>query len=134
MPMFRKSTTLPRRTRSIQFEAPPAMKKDKSELRRSRVLPSEGQPEQCHQRDPCRDREDGISRDGRQVGAKTQKTASILDVADADRVRQERAVRSAGEIRRSGVLGDPVAANRSEGGDDQKECSGPGHVAGHTPV
>jgi hypothetical protein len=90
MPMFRKSTTLPRRTRSIQF--------------------------------------------GRQVGPKTQKSARVLDVADAYRVRQERAVWSAGEIRRSGVLGDPVAANRSEGGDDQRECSDPRLVAGHTPV
>src|SRR6266568_2096995 len=102
-------------------------KEDKSELRRSRVLPSEGQPQQCHQGGPCRDREDSISRDGRQVGPKTQKSASIFGVANAYRVRQERAVRSAGEIRRSGVLGDPVAANRSEGGDDQKECSGPHH-------
>src|SRR5262245_42641975 len=31
------------------------------------------------------------------------------------------------------MLRDPVAANRSDGGDDQKECSGPRHVAGHPP-
>lgn len=61
-------------------------KEDKSELRRSRVLPSEGQHQQCRQCGPCRDREDGISRDGRQVGPKTQKSATILDVADTYRV------------------------------------------------
>ena len=121
MPMFRKSTTLPSKNAVYPIRGATCNKEDKSELRRSRVLPSEGQPQQRHQRDPCRDREDGISRDGRQVGPKTQKPANILDVADAYRVRQERPIRSAGEIRRSGVLGYPVSTGlfrgrrRSEG-------------------
>ena len=62
-------------------------KEYKSELRRSRVLPLQGQPQQGYQHDPCRAREHGISRDGRQIGPNAQKTACILDVADADRVR-----------------------------------------------
>ena len=134
IPKFRKSTTLPRRTRSIQFEAPPAVKRTSPSSADPGVLPSEGQHQQCDQRGPCRDLEDGISRDGRQVGPKTQKPASILDVADTYRVRQERPIPSAGEIRRSGVLGDPVAADCSKGSNDQKECSGPRQGAGHTPV